>query len=422
MNILILGGGGREHTFAWKIRQSKACSKLFIAPGNAGTSELGTNVNLDVNNFGAVKRIVLDHDISMVVVGPEAPLVGGIVDYFLADPELSGIAVIGPEKAAARLEGSKAFAKQFMSELDIPTAKYRAFSKTDLEEGRRYLREHPLPIVLKADGLAAGKGVIICQTREEALREFDAMLQGKFGKASERVVVEEFLEGIEFSVFVLTDGRHYQILPVAKDYKRIGEGDTGPNTGGMGAVSPVSFVTKELLDRVDRNIIRPTITGLQSRSLTYKGFIFFGLISVNNQPYVIEYNCRMGDPETQVVLPRIKNDLTDLLQAVHNGTLDQMTIELSDDAAAAVILVSGGYPGPYEKGKPIEGLTAVEDSLVFHAGTRLASGKLITDGGRVLAVTTFARNYQDALAVSNKNAEVIQFPGKYFRTDIGFDL
>ena len=422
MNILILGGGGREHTFAWKIKQSPACSLLFIAPGNAGTSALGTNLQVDINEFTAVKEVVLMHHIELVIVGPEAPLVNGIVDYFRADPDLSRIAIIGPEKAAAQLEGSKAFAKQFMAEYGIPTAGYRAFTGADLEEGLSYIREHPLPIVLKADGLAAGKGVIICASREEALREFDAMLGGKFGDASKRVVVEEFLQGIEFSVFVLTDGRNYKILPVAKDYKRIGEGDTGPNTGGMGSVSPVSFVTEELLDQVEETIVKPTIDGLHKRALNYKGFIFLGLIKVGDKPYVIEYNCRMGDPETQVVFPRLNNDLVALLSAVHNGTLDKTRIEKSDDAAAAVILVSGGYPGSYEKGKVVDGLQDVDGSLILHAGTRNTEGTIVTNGGRVLAVTTIARNYRDALTVSYKNAEVIHFPGKYFRTDIGFDL
>ncbi len=422
MRILILGSGGREHTFAWKIKKSSSCSALFVAPGNAGTAEIGTNLEADVNNFPAIKKIVKENAIDLVLVGPEAPLVNGIVDYFEQDPELKQVVIIGPNKVSAQLEGSKAFAKAFMVKNDIPTASYETFTKETLSKGKAYLAEHALPIVLKADGLAAGKGVLICEDYATADEEFDKMLNGKFGDASQKVVVEQFLSGIEFSVFVITDGKNYQILPVAKDYKRIGEGDTGPNTGGMGSISPVRFVDHELMTKVEKRIIQPTIAGLNKEGYAYKGFIFFGLINVKGDPYVIEYNCRMGDPETQVVLPRLQNDLVELLVATDQGGLDRVKIEVSDEAASTVILVSGGYPGPYEKGKAIYGIEAISDSLLFHAGTRISNGEIVTNGGRVIAVTSRARNYEDALNVSYKNAELIRFDGKYFRTDIGFDL
>lgn len=422
MNILLLGSGGREHTFAWKITQSPICQQLYIAPGNAGTSDLGINVPIDPMDFEAVEDFVVEEEIDMVVVGPEAPLVAGIYDYFQANDTLKNIAVIGPSKEAAQLEGSKAFAKAFMQEFDIPTAAYRAFTKETLQEGLDYIAKQPTPIVLKADGLAAGKGVLIIEEIAEAQQEFQAMLEGKFGAASERVVIESFLSGIEFSVFVLTDGKDYKILPVAKDYKRIGEGDTGLNTGGMGSISPVPFVTSEIMEKVESRIILPTVKGIQSRELTYEGFIFLGLILVNNEPYVIEYNCRMGDPETQTVFPRMKNDLVELLQAVHEGSLNDIQIETDERSAAAVILVSGGYPEKYEKGKPISGFEQITDSTVFHAGTNQLADQVVTNGGRVLAITSFGDTFQDAVAQSTKYAEVIEFEGKYYRKDIGFDL
>lgn len=422
MNILLLGNGGREHAFAWKLRKSPLCQKLFIAPGNAGTAQEGTNVELDPLDFKAIKTLVLEEEIDMVIVGPEVPLVAGIYDFFQADTVLRDIPVIGPSKAGAQLEGSKAFAKEFMQDYHIPTARYREFDAASLQEGLEYLAQQTPPIVLKADGLAAGKGVIIAQSVEEAQQELKAMLGGKFGEASAKVVIEEFLDGIEFSVFVLTDGKEYKILPVAKDYKRVGEGNTGLNTGGMGSVSPVPFVTADLMDMVESDIIQPTLRGLQERQLPYFGFIFFGLIEVKGNPYVIEYNCRMGDPETQVVFPRIKNDLIELFQAVAEGRLVDIEIETDDRSVAAILLVSGGYPEAYEKGKPITGLEDVYDSIIFHAGTKATEDKLVTDGGRVLAITSFGDTFEDALATSRKNADLIHFEGKYYRKDIGFDL
>lgn len=422
MNILLLGGGGREHAFAWRISRSRLCDRLFIAPGNAGTSHCGINLSINPNDFDAVKEVVTDEEIEMVVVGPEEPLVRGIYDFFQADPELREVLLIGPSAEGARLEGSKAYAKKFMQEFGIPTARYREFTAATLDEGLAYIGTQTPPVVLKADGLAAGKGVLICKSIEEARREFRAMLGGKFGEASTRVVIEQFLTGIEFSVFVLTDGHSYKILPVAKDYKRVGEGDTGLNTGGMGSVSPVPFVDEALLEKVERQIIQPTIRGLQSRNITYQGFIFFGLILVGDDPYVIEYNCRMGDPETQVVLPRLKNDLVDLMLALHEGRLADIEIETDPRAATAVILVSGGYPGSYQKGKIITGMDDIDDSIIFHAGTRIQGGEVITTGGRVLTVTSLGEDVRKALAVSNKNAEAIRFEGKYYRQDIGFDL
>ena len=422
MNILLLGSGGREHAFAWKIAQSKRCARLFIAPGNAGTATCGQNVALSPLDFEAVGRFVLENDIAMVVVGPEEPLVRGIWDYFQHTSALQHIPCIGPSKAGAVLEGSKAWAKQFMQRHGIPTAAYREFSGEQLAAGLAYVREHPLPIVLKADGLAAGKGVVICQSHDEAAAELTDMLGGKFGEASARVVVEAFLSGIEFSVFVLTDGKTYQILPEAKDYKRIGEGDTGPNTGGMGAVSPVPFVDAGLWEKVETRIIRPTVEGLKKEKIPYKGFIFFGLIKVDGEPYVIEYNCRMGDPETEVVLPRLKNDVVALLQHCAKGSLSRANIRVDQRAATTIFLVSGGYPGPYQKGKKIEGLDRVKGSLAFHAGTKAIGDAIVTDGGRVLALTSYGKDFQTALKRSKKNARVVDFEGKYYRRDIGGDL
>lgn len=422
MNILILGGGGREHTFAWKMRQSPLCKKLFIAPGNAGTTGLGTNVAIDPNDFAAVKNLVLTEKIDLVLVGPEEPLVRGIYDFFQNDTDIQHVAVIGPSAAGAQLEGSKAFGKQFMQEFGIPTAAYREFTAANKEEGLKYLAKHNTPIVLKADGLAAGKGVIICQSVAEAKMRFEEMLGGKFGEASARVVVEQFLYGIECSVFVLTDGKDYKILPVAKDYKRAGEADTGPNTGGMGAVSHPPFVDAGLMQKVEERIIKPTIEGIQKRNLIYKGFIFIGLINVEGNPYVIEYNCRMGDPETEVVFPRLKNDLVELMLATHQERLSQIQIQTDERAAATVMLVSGGYPNEYEKGKVITGLDKVRDSLVLHAGTKVVDNKCVTNGGRVIAITSFGKNFREALALSYENAAKIQFEGKFYRKDIGFDL
>jgi phosphoribosylamine--glycine ligase len=422
MKILLLGGGGREHAFAWKLTQSTHCSHLFIAPGNAGTAHLGTNVAIDPNDFEAVGAFVLKEEIKMVVVGPEEPLVRGIYDYFQETDNLKHIRLIGPSKKGAQLEGSKAFAKQFMEERDIPTAAYAEFTAETLEEGLEYIAKQQPPIVLKADGLAAGKGVVILDAVQEAQKELRAMLDGKFGEASAKVVVEEFLEGIEFSVFVITDGKSYKLLPMAKDYKRIGEGDTGLNTGGMGAVSPVSFVDEKLLRKVENWIISPTITGLKEIDATYKGFIFFGLINVDGNPFVIEYNCRMGDPETEVVLPRLDNDLIELMASLYDGTLASQEISIHKDAAATVILVSGGYPGSYEKGKVISGTENVEGSILFHAGTKQEEEHLLTNGGRVIALTSMGTGFKEAVAKSMESAEQIAFEGKYYRKDIGFDL
>lgn len=422
MNILLLGSGGREHAFAWKIAQSKRCSQLFIAPGNAGTASCGQNVALSPLDFEAIGQFVLENSIDMVVVGPEEPLVRGIWDYFQQTPALQRIPCIGPSKAGAVLEGSKAWAKQFMQRHAIPTAAYREFNGEQLAEGLAYVQEHPLPIVLKADGLAAGKGVVICESHAEAEVELTDMLGGKFGEASARVVVEAFLSGIEFSVFVLTDGKTYKILPEAKDYKRIGEGDTGPNTGGMGAVSPVPFVDAALWEKVENRIIRPTVEGLKKEKIPYKGFIFFGLIKVNGEPYVIEYNCRMGDPETEVVLPRLKNDVVTLLQHCAKGSLSRTSIRVDKRAATTIFLVSGGYPGAYTKGKPIHGLERVQGSLAFHAGTKTVGDATLTDGGRVLALTSYGKDFQTALKRSKKNARIVDFEGKYYRKDIGSDL
>lgn len=423
MNILILGSGGREHALAWKINQSDKCDQLYIAPGNAGTAELGTNIALDPNDFEAVANIVTEHQIKMVIVGPEEPLVRGIYDFFKSEESLAAVRLVGPSQKGAQLEGSKAFAKQFMEERDIPTAAYAEFTADTLEEGLQYIATQTPPIVIKADGLAAGKGVLILDSVEEAQRELKIMLDGKFGEASQKVVVEEFLDGIEFSVFALTDGKSYKLLPIAKDYKRIGEGDTGPNTGGMGAVSPVPFVDEQLLRKVENWIVSPTLTGLQEIGAPYKGFLFFGLINVEGNPYVIEYNCRLGDPETQVVLPRLESDLLDLLLTLDEETLASEDIKISEQAAATVVLVSGGYPGAYEKGKTITGLERVKHSTAFLAGTTEDEhGTLRTSGGRVLALTSTADQFSTAVQQSLEGAELISFEGKYHRRDIGSDL
>jgi len=423
MKILVVGGGGREHALAWKLSQSKRITKLYIAPGNAGTQTVGTNVNLNPEDFDAVRDFVRGNGVHMVVVGPEAPLVAGISDYFQNEPSLKYISVIGPSKAGAMLEGSKEFSKQFMLRHNVPTARYNSFTSETLEEGFKFLETLNSPYVLKADGLAAGKGVLICDELVEARIELTSMLvEHKFGSASDKVVIEEFLKGIELSVFVLTDGKNYKILPSAKDYKRIGEGDTGLNTGGMGAISPVPFADQTFMNKVEERIVKPTVAGLQKDGIDYKGFIFIGLMNVGGDPYVIEYNVRMGDPETEVVIPRIKTDLIDLFEAVADQSLDRVQLEVDPRTTCTVMLVSDGYPGSYEKGRKIGGLDKVKDSVVFHAGTKDDNGNVLTNGGRVLAITSYGENMTEALEQSYANAHVVNYEGKYFRSDIGFDL
>lgn len=423
MNILVLGSGGREHTFAWKIAQSKHCSNLFVAPGNSGTSAIATNLNVSVTDFGAIKEQVLHHKIDMVVVGPEDPLVKGIHDYFLGDNDLKHISVIGPQKAAAQLEGSKEFAKDFMSRHNIPTAAFKSFTADNIEKGYDFLESLKPPYVLKADGLAAGKGVLILNNLEDAKNELKNMLlDAKFGDASTKVVIEEFLDGIELSCFVLTDGKDYKILPTAKDYKRIGERDTGLNTGGMGAISPVPFATEEFLNKIESKIVKPTVSGLIKDNLPYVGFIFIGLIKVGDEPKVIEYNVRMGDPETEVVLPRLKTDLVEIFKAMSNQTLANIDLEIDERAATTVMLVSGGYPETYEKGKEIFGLDEVKDSIIFHAGATVKDGKTVTSGGRVMAITSYGKTYNEAIKKSYQSIYKLCFDKMYYRKDIGFDL
>ena len=429
MNILLLGSGGREHALAWKISQSPYCSHLFIAPGNAGTAECGTNVPLQITDFTSIRQFCIDEKIDMILVGPEEPLVRGVADYFrlhpVALPNGRLMPVIGPSMHGAQLEGSKAFAKAFMDRHGIPTAAYREFDAASFEEGVIYIRNHALPIVLKADGLAAGKGVLILHDHEEAVQEFEQMIKAaKFGDASKKVVIEQFLDGIELSVFVLTDGKNYVLLPEAKDYKRIGEGDTGLNTGGMGAVSPVPFADKAFMDKVVERVVRPTVAGIQAERIDYRGFIFIGLIKVNGEPYVIEYNCRMGDPETEVVMPRLQNDLVELLVATAFGNLDKITVHHDPRVACTVMAVSGGYPGDYEKGKVISGLDAAlpAGSFLFHAGTAIQNNAVVTNGGRVLCVSSFGDTIQDAVSASRKVLEGIRYEGMYFRKDIGYEF
>lgn len=423
MNILILGSGGREHTLAWKLHQSPNLTQLFVAPGNAGTAQIAKNIPIGVNDFGGVKKLVVENHIDMVVVGPEDPLVNGIHDFFLEDETLSHISVIGPQKAAAELEGSKEFAKEFMMRHNIPTAAYQSFTADTIDSGFAFLETLKPPYVLKADGLAAGKGVVILNDLAQAKQELKTMLvDAKFGAASKTVVIEEFLSGIELSVFVLTDGKGYKILPTAKDYKRIGEGDTGLNTGGMGAISPVPFADGAFMEKIHQRIVKPTIEGLKKDNLPYNGFIFIGLIKVGDEPKVIEYNVRMGDPETEVVIPRIKNDLLEVFLAVTAERLDSIELEIEDSTAATVMLVSGGYPEAYEKGKEMHGFENIDDSLVFHAGTQLKENKVITNGGRVMAITSFGYDFKEALKTSYKNVEKVNFEGKNYRKDIGFDL
>ena len=423
MKILLLGSGGRENALAFKMVQSKKCSELFVAPGNAGTQQIAKNVSIGVNDFEKIKDFCLNENIEMVVVGPEDPLVNGIYDFFKNDENLKNIQVVGPSKIGAKLEGSKEFAKEFLVKNNIPTAKYGSFTKENIEDGFTFLDKLKAPYVLKADGLAQGKGVLILEDLSEAKTELSNMLLNeKFGSASAKVVIEEFLDGIELSCFVLTDGKNYKILPTAKDYKRIGEGDKGLNTGGMGAVSPVPFADEILMQKIEDRIVKPTIQGLQNDTIEYKGFVFIGLIKVNNEPYVIEYNVRMGDPETEVVIPRLKTDLVELFQTLDNQELDKISLEIDPRSAVTVMVVSGGYPEDYEKGKEISGIETIEDSIVFHAGTKEENGKILTNGGRVIAVTSFGENFKEALKTSYTNIDKLHFEKMYFRRDIGFDL
>ena len=422
MNLLILGSGGREHALAWKLLQSKKINKLFIAPGNAGTATLGVNIDIDLGNFSEVKQTVIENNITMVFVGPEGPLVDGIHDFFLAHDELKTIPVIGPTKVAAQLEGSKDFAKAFLVRNNIPTAKYRSFDKTTSSEAAEFLKTLSPPYVIKADGLAAGKGVIIVDNLPEAIEEINSIFNGKFGAAGDKIVIEQFLKGIELSVFVITDGVSYKLLPEAKDYKKIGENDTGLNTGGMGAVSPVPFANNEFMQKVKEKIIEPTMKGLAKEKIEYKGFIFFGLINVAGEPYVIEYNARLGDPESEVIIPRIKTDLFDLLEGVAMGNLASRNFEIDERYVTTVMAVSGGYPESFEKSKVITGLDNVNESVVFHAGTKLKGDDIITSGGRVLSVTSWGKTIDEALSISYRNLSGINFEGIYYRKDIGFDL
>ena len=423
MNVLILGSGGREHALAWKVSQSSSCNKLFIAPGNSGTSEIGQNVEINVTDFEKIKTLAINEEIEMIIVGPEDPLVNGVYDFFNNEPDLQHISVIGPSKKGAQLEGSKNFAKEFMARNNIPTAKYKTFTKENIEDGFVFLETLEPPFVLKADGLAAGKGVLIIESLNEAKEELKSMLlESKFGNASSKVVIEEFLDGIELSVFVLTNGDSYKILPTAKDYKRIGEGDKGLNTGGMGAVSPVPFVDRFLMEKIEQEIIKPSIEGLKKENITYQGFLFIGLIKVGSEPKVIEYNVRMGDPETEVVIPRIKSDFLNLLKGIKDGTFSEKDLEINEDVASTVMLVSKGYPEKYEKGFEITGFNDCNDSIIFHAGAKNKNGSVVTNGGRGMAITSFGQNMDLALAKSYKSAEKINFKGKTYRKDIGFDL
>lgn len=425
MRILLLGSGGREHALAWKMSQSPRCEKLYIAPGNAGTSQCGTNLDIPLSDFAAIKDACIREKIDLVVVGPEEPLVKGVTDFLIKDPALKNLDIIGPTRQAAQLEGSKAFAKAFMQRHNIPTAPYREFTLDNYQEGVNYIHQHPLPIVLKADGLAAGKGVVICENHIEAIAEFDLMIQrAKFGEAGKRVVVEHFMKGIELSVFVLSDGKNYVLFPEAKDYKRVGVADTGPNTGGMGAISPVPFATPELMRKIEEKVIRPTIRGLKQDGLDYRGFIFFGLMIVENEPFMIEYNCRMGDPETEVVIPRLENDLVELLARAAAQQLDQVEVKTDPRVVATVVAVSGGYPGEFQKGYPIFGLDDInpEDSILFHMGTRVENGRIVNNGGRVFCITSYGKSVFDAVEISKYEMKKVKFTGMTFRDDIGYEF